>query len=353
MKAKIERHQMLDKDLIYFHDLMQRVYGFKKIHEYGAPIFIPELAQNKILANPSGETHCFHFKENNKYGGAILLQERVIYINNQYTQAFYPTDLATDSNTPLLSVALFKSVQEYATSQAATLYNTSNNKSDPIYSRILKKKSSFDLDYRILPISNPQEKVLSRAITRIFKIASKIIGILLHIFQTFSSGELIEICRFDEKVDALLSDFSLNENSRGERNSKQLNWRFASHKNYNYHIYYLMKGTRLNGYVVVKQLDFDGIAAIAIVDFVMHEVSFLDWVKVFWSLKIRFPNSNLIMIFANFKNKSIRKQLRHLVLRVPSRFKPQSFPIYFEPADKLDCQSIEKMYFTTFDIDMP
>jgi hypothetical protein len=350
MKTRVVSHTINLSSIEKFFRLLNRVYNIDVNGRQDAPIFFENIARNKLLSNPVGGNKCFHYAEKGEYGGAILLQPRTLIINGIEKSANYPTDLATDSSVPLLSLRLFSAVQKEVSEAGEILYNTSNNNSEALYQKVLKKKPSFDLDYRVFPLSPRIDSKFSKPFGLIINLFNGAIRLILRTCSIRSTAKLRKVIEFGPHINEIIQKLPESNTNCSKRDIQVINWRFKSDDEYRYELFEVLKNDCLKGYLIAKEINRNGLRTISIIDFYIEEQKVKDWFKIFLDLFVKYPLSNGILVFGNFGCVKFSRSLRKILIPIPNFLKPQKFPIYFEGLEESEVMNIEN---TCFDIDVP
>jgi hypothetical protein len=202
---------------------------------------------NKHLSSPLGNSILIQFFEDNKCAGHIFLQKRSLMAGQSIIPVFVASDLVSKTISPAGGLILFREAIKYSASTETPLINFSNKKSDPLYSKILKKPPLLELDFRVQKLN--------------YKLAFNLLGFKLyerlHQDNSFAVRnhwkkdpvELIEVACFDTNVEICVS--LMEEMHESNRDFALLNWRFHPQNRIEYKRYLLKIGNLTHGYLVL------------------------------------------------------------------------------------------------------
>jgi len=323
----------------------------KLVYEESNPVANFELVKNKHLLNPDGKSLLYQLIENNVVTGRLAVVHRK-GANNSLNEIFKnPVDLVSIGKHPFGGINLYRtSLKNEDADYGGGVFHTSNPKSEVFYRKILKETPVAELSYRAIPLSIPGKKSYFNFVNHVLFLSRKSISRLLGLGGWFSYAKLLTVKDFES--DQMKTLMSVAEDLVLQRDSERLAWRFPNCDQFaQYKKIEIYKKDKFQGYLVLRKIEFQGLSAIAVVDFYFLSLSLFDRCKIYHELIKYAQNKNVIFVIANFENRNIRRFFRFPFFRIPKRYVPRDFPIYSPLSSKVNGIN-EYSYLTLFDLDV-
>ena len=262
-----------------------------------------------------------------------------------------PVDLVSIGKHPFGGLNLYRaSLKTGYTNNWGGVFHTSNPKSEIFYRKILKEDPIAELSYRAIPLSMPGNKLYLIFINHILHLSRNSISTVLKLGGWLSHVQMLPVANFEnDQIEILMSGV---EDLVLQRDSERIEWRFPNcDESAQYRRIEIYKKDKFQGYLVLRNVESQGLSAVALVDFYFMNLSLFDRCKIYRELIQYSQNQNLIFVIANFENQKIQKMFRFPFVPLPKKFVPQAFPIYSPPSNKVNWIN-EYSYLTLFDLDV-
>jgi hypothetical protein len=323
----------------------------KIVYEESSLVTNLELVRNKHLRNPDGKSLLYQILENDVVTGRLAVVYRKGANRSSNDILRNPVDLVSIGKHPFGGINLYRaSLKIKDTDNGGGVFHTSNPKSEVFYRKILKEVPVAELSYRAIPLSMPENNLYLNFVNHILFFSRNLITTLLGLGGWFSRIQILLVEDFEnDQIETLMSwvkDIVL------QRDSERIAWRFPNcDKSAQYKKIELYKNDKFQGYLVLRNIQSQGLSAIAVVDFYFTNLTLFDRCKIYQELMKCTQNENVIFVIANFKNRKIQKMFRFPFIRVPKKFVPQEFPVYSPLSNRVNSIN-EYSYLTLFDLDV-
>ena len=316
----------------------------------------------KHLNSPFGASTAINLEDEGKTVGRIVLQPREFYVKGRIHKTAFVTDALVhpDYRRPISNfLTLMQSIRKVK--DFSIIFHSSNEKTEGIYSKILKFSCPFFLGGYGFPLR--LSNLISgkgSLITLFLKAANIVYKPILHsalkFFLIFNKIKLSQEGPKNNIFDEFCRDKSLENGLLTLRDEATLNWRFKDAPLWSADILHLYKNNQYLGYVALRNLCLNDVNFSVIMDFIID--SKLSKVQTFFLrlllMKKAISNgSDIIFSLLNPKSKLSKKFLGFPFVNVPDKLLPHSTPIFVHALDP-DLISMEKelgLHITLADID--
>lgn len=312
-------------------------------------------------SSPVGKsTHLQIFSDGQQIG-RILVQPRTLLTSQHDYKAGCMADLLVIScarKTPSHFLRLNNACNSL--SGFDFLYHTSNDRSFPLYSKLLKYKYSVILRGYGIPIRIGG--VLKSMTGLNFKILSFLSKIVYQILQNLSKL-LMRLCDVnivsglmtDAELKKLLSKCMLNGDPFFERTPNYLRWKSMDNPAYPSQIYQIFKNKKFTGYFILGNVPLNGMTHAVLHDFfVDSNLSYMTKVslRVWLVIKAYIGNADTLFTMANEFSTQTKNFLGFPLMKIPNRFLPHFTPIFVRPMSAQGISELMKSaHITLVDLD--
>jgi hypothetical protein len=316
----------------------------------------------KHLQAPYGPSTAMNLECLDEVVGRAILQPRLICLSGKQVSVAIVSDalIHPDFRRPASNfISIMQSIKKAR--EFALVFHTSNNISENIYKKLLRFKWPFSLRAYGLPLN------LSKATFKVLKFDSP----LLELFSAFYKYLVLLLCRtaaifFQFKIttekpdDICFDEFCGKEAIKNDcemvRDSKFIKWRFLQSPLWQAKILYLYKDSKLCGYVVLRNVELEGMKFTVVMDFAINEkFNILQLLCLRCSI-IRMAlnyGNDIVFTLLNPLSRTSKKLLGFPWIKIPERYMPQRTPIFLHVNDPAmaDLESQSRIHLTLGDLD--
>jgi hypothetical protein len=333
---KIVFRKFSENKVLDFINLSKIEYGMMK------SVTDTDHVRCKHLKAPYGISTAINLEHAGKVVGRAMVQPRLTYLYGQKISTAFITDVLIhpDFRRPASNfISLMTSVKEIQ--GFPLVFHTSNNTTEKIYKDLLRFKCLFSLSGFGFLLN------LRKIACQVLKIESPLFDFfsIPYKFLVLALSKTANIF-FDYKLtkekpeDSLLDKFILKEAIKNHcemiRDSKFLKWRFIQSTVWQAQILYLYKDSKLFGYVVLQNVELEGIQFTVVMDFAISKE-----VNAFQLLCLRFSiiqmaldhDSDAIFTLLNPLSSSSKRFVGFPWIKIPERYLPHKTPIFIHIKD--------------------
>lgn len=240
------------------------------------------------------------------------------------------------------------------------LYHTSNDRSFPLYSKLLKYKYSVILKGYGAPIR--VGKVLASMTGLSFKMLSFLSKIIYQILE-YLSRLLMRLCDVnidaglmtDAELENLLSQCILNGDPIFERTSNYLRWKSIDNPVSPSQIYQIFKKKKFTGYFILGNVQLNDMTHAVLHDFFLDpNLSYVTKVslRIWLVIKAYKSNADTLFTMANESAVQAKNFLGFPLMKIPDRFLPHFTPIFVRSMNDEGISKLMKSaHITLVDLD--
>ena len=318
----------------------------------------PKHVKWKFCENPCGKTNYFYLSYKNKIVGRILSSQYPgkIYINQEKFNSFCLSDLYLKKENRAPFTNLIKLYNECIENTNGIIFHSSNNNSENLYKKILKKKIWFHLYSYGLPVSINVFSQNNLIIKNIFKVFLflylKTTSCINHIL-----GKLLNLKLLIKKENFETDIFEINNELKKyynifDRSLDFLKWRYLIY-DYKYCLI-LKKKNKTIGYILFVNSNAMNLKNLIIMDFAFTKnLNFFE--KIYYkSTIVRIAENEKFDTIYTMGNKG-SGMLNNLIgfpfFKIPDSYLPHSNPMFIHNAKNIDENEIKRIHFTISDFD--
>lgn len=316
----------------------------------------------KYLQTPYGPSTAIILECADEVVGRAILQPRLLYLSGKQVPVAFVNDalIHPDFRRPVGNfISLMNSIRK--ASNFSLVFHTSNNTTENIYKNLFR----FTWPFSLKPFGFPLN--LRKVGFKAFKFDSPLFDLIAVPFRyllLFVCGVTRIIFKFKttevepEKsiLDALCQEEAVKNDREMVRDSKFLEWRYSTSALWKAKILYLYCGSRLCGYVVLRNVELEGLRFTVIMDFSLNE----DFNPI-QLLCLRFSiihtaqtqGDDMVFTLLNPETKASKKFIGFPWVKIPEGLMPQRTPIFIHinnPA-MADLENQSNIHVTLGDLD--
>ena len=307
----------------------------------------------KYFERPNGKSYIHEIKINNKVEGRLCYQQDQIVYKNYIIPSLRPIDFLVSENARSPFTNTLKLLNEPKDLlKNYFIINTSNKKSDHLYSQILKFPKYFDFNtyfFFLNPISVFKIKKINYFFRQIFFLIFKTLFSIflffkpnIKIVETFDNNELTKIFNFKFKSVAKFN-----------RNNKIFSHRLSMYQKKNLTKLILKKNNKNIGYMILIKAEYSKFDISIILDFYVNEqITFTDRIYLIHKLLITLckQKTDILLVSGNDKCPIFTNLIKFPFLKVPDKFLEHKSPFYGRDFNyKIDNLNI--FHLSLFDMD--
>lgn len=316
----------------------------------------------KHLQTPYGPSTAINLECEDEVVGRAMLQPRLIYLSGKRVPVAFVSDalIHPDFRRPASNfISLMQSIKKAR--GFPLVFHTANPFHSTLCKKLLRFKSPFSLSgfgfplnlrkiaFKVLKFDSPLFELFSAPYKFLIFTLSRIVTI----FTSFKlSSEEPDKSLFDEfcQKEAIKNDCEM------VRDTQFLKWRYLQSPLWQAKILYLYKDSQLCGYVVLRDVELEGMKFSVIMDFALsEEFSTLQSLCLRCSIIRRALNEETDLVFTllNPLSKSSRRFLGLPWVKVPEKYLPQKTPIFLHINDPsmVNLENPSNIHVTLGDLD--
>jgi hypothetical protein len=329
----------------------QLVYGNEKSKiSPNAPVTTDTYIKNKHLGNPVKESLVIQLVQKEQIRGHIFLIERCFIFHGLQKPVLVASDLVSKVDIPGAGILIYRKALQYCKENNVPLLNFSNNKSDQIYSQIMKMKPTVELDFQ-LGFFNYKSLLLNLIRNKKSETNEQKVYLESDPCLHYKNLSFQVVSEFTESIDEFLETLEKKHFCLGRRDSKILNWRFNSANQLNYLRILIIKEEKIVGYLVVCERLIKGKNLLVIIDFVILVLNSVEIRNLQKVLKKLYPNA-LACLWISNSHHTQKDLTKFKGLFVPKKFSPERVKFYLSTADESFKSSLKNAHLTLFDTDI-
>lgn len=318
----------------------------------------PEHVRWKFCTNPNGHSNYFYLFCKGSIVGRILSSQypSKIFINNVEYNSFCLSDLYLKRKHRTPFTNLLNLYNKCINNTNGIVFHSSNNNSENLYKKILKKKIWFNLFSYGLPISINSLKTKKIFLQILFKFF-----LSLFINFTFLVNKLLkiflnlELCikanNYENDIIKINNDLKKNYNVF-DRSLNFLKWRYSIY-DYKYCMI-LKKNKKKIGYTIFISSYALNLKNLIIMDFAfLKDLNFFE--KIYFKSKIveiaKNNQFDTLYTMGNKKSGMLKNIIGFPFFKIPENFLPHSNPMFIHNTKNINNSEIEKIHFTISDFD--
>ena len=316
----------------------------------------------KHLKTPYGPSTAINLEYADEVVGRAILQPRLISLSGKQVPVAIVSDALIHPDFRRPASNFFSLMQSIKKAQDFPLaFHTSNNLSENIYKKILKFKSSFSLNAFgfLLNLRTPVFKMLKfdSPLFELFSVPYRYLILILCKIAAIFAGFKIKT---EEPDNSYFDEFCRKEAEKTDcemfRDSQFLKWRFLKSPLWQAKILYLYKDSNLCGYMVLRNIEMEGMKFTVVMDFILNETfNILQLFCLRCSIICMALNHGDDMVFTllNPLSKASKKIIGFPLIKIPERYLPHSTPIFLHINDpsRINLENLSSIHVTLGDLD--
>ena len=353
MKESIET--FTESSLEDFIELSKTQYGLSIVSNI-------EHTRWKHLASPLGASTNIRLVVNKKTIGRSMLQPKILLTQTGECNTACVTDVLIHPkfrSNPANFINLTKASENI--SKFDSVYHTSNEHTEPFYSKLFKYPQPFSLKGYGFPLrfsnlffkfSNIRLKILDWLTSPFYWVVSLIASIVI----TASKINFSEQLPSDEMLNKLWFKSILKSGPIFIRNRAYLKWRLIDAPKWAAKVYTVESKGSFIGYVATRKFKLNGIIFLVVIDFLFNtDINIFERIVLrLWLLKQAIKlNVDALFSMINPESKVSRVCIGFPMLPIPDKFLPHATPVFFraKDAENIDFKLFNSTHMTTADID--
>lgn len=316
----------------------------------------------KYLQTPWGPSTIINLVCEGEVVGRAIMQPRFLYLSGKKVPVAFVADVLIhpDFRRPAGNfISLMNSIRK--ASNFSLVFHTSNNTTENIYKNLFRFKWPFGLKPFGFPLN------LRKVGLKAFKAASPLLGLiampyryllllLCGIARIFFKFKITEKEPDKTILDALCREEGIKNDREMVRDSNFLKWRYSTSPLWLAKILYLYSGSRLCGYVVLRNVELEGLRLTVVMDFCLHkEFNPIQLLCLRFSI-IRIAQTygdDMVFTLVNPASKASGKFIGFPWIKIPERLMPQKTPIFVHINDPamVDLENQANFHITLGDLD--
>jgi hypothetical protein len=354
--AQISVKNFAETDLQVFLDMSKSEYGPSDTTTN------PEHIKWKHLDSPFGVSAYVCLTEMDKVVGRALIQPRLLRTASKVFDAASVMDLLVDKahrSTPISFLNLTKASGIEAGFDL--IYHTSNERTFPLYSKLLKFASPFSLRAYGFPVRFAG--LLASIIGRRFKVIDWFTAPLrwLLVFTAYAVNS-VACLNFsqkainDDELEVLCTKCLRKSGPHLARTNAFLKWRFSDAPLWPGTLYRIDKKGQFLGYVVTRNVELGDLNHLVLIDFMLDtDTPFIALVALrMWLIcKAISSKSDVLFTMANPFSTIAEQCLGFPLIHIPDKFLPHVTPIFIRSRtdESKDLEVDQSIHLTLADLD--
>jgi hypothetical protein len=316
----------------------------------------------KHMDSPFGASSYVCLSEVNEIIGRVLVQPRPLITTQKVINAASVMDLLIDSghrSTPTNFLKLTKASSDEVNYEL--IYHTSNERTYPLYSKLLKYANPFCLKAYGLPvrISGFLNVIFGRRISVIDWLVIPfhwLIGLFLYMLSFVVKLDISKNSISDAELEGLSNKCLRRSGPHLTRTNVFLKWRFCEAPLWPADIYRIDRNGRFLGYLVTRVVQLGELNHFVLMDFFIDpDTSLISQftIRLWLILEAIKSKADDLFTITNPSAPIASKFIGFPLLNIPDRFLPHNTPIFIRPLTK-DSQYFENeqsIHFTLADLD--
>jgi hypothetical protein len=354
--CKIVFKKFTEAQLVNFICLSEVEYGRME------SVTNPDHVRCKHLQTPYGPSTAMNLECVDEVVGRAILQPRLLCLSGKQVPAAFVSDVLVhpEFRRPVSNfISLMQSIKK--AQNFPLVLHTSNNTTESIYKKLLKFKWPFSLSTFGFPLN------LRKATFKVLKFDS----LLFELFATPYRYLILLLCKtatifFDFKLttdkpdDTCFDEFFQKEAIKNDcemvRDTQFLKWRYSQSPLWQAKILYLYKDSQLCGYVVLRNVELEGMKFTVVMDFALNDtVNTIQRLCLRWSIiHIALSHGDdMVFTLLNPLSRASKKFIGFPWVKIPERFMPHKTPIFLHINDpsRVTLENLLNIHLTLGDLD--
>ncbi len=332
--------------------------------EYGRLESVPDVDHIRCthLQSPNGPSTAMNLECAGEVVGRAMLQPGLMCLSGKRVPVAFVSDalIHPDFRRPASNfISLMQSIKK--AQDFPLVFHTSNNITEDIYKKLLKFKLPFNLSAFgfLLNLRKAAFKVLKfdSPLFELFSVPYRCLILVLCRTVTIFAGFKItteepENSHFDEfcRKEAIKNDCEMI------RDSQFLKWRFLQSPLWQAKIFYVYKDSKLCGYVVLRNVELEGMKFTVVMDFILNETfNTLQLFCLRCSIICMALNHGDDMVFTllNPLSRASKKFIGFPWVKIPEKYMPHRTPIFIHVNDPamVNLENPSNIHVTLGDLD--
>lgn len=332
--------------------------------EYGtaASTTEPNHIRWKHLNSPFGASSYVGLVEKDQVVGRALVQPRPLYMGLKIFNVASVMDLLIDReyrSTPANFLNLTKACGKIA--RFDLIFHTSNERTYPLYSRLLQFANPFSLQAYGFPVrfAGAFASILGRRIETIDWFTAPLRWLLESIAYVVNSLAKLDITQramSDDELEKLCTKCLHKSIPHLARTNAFLKWRFSDTELWPATIYRIDKKEKFLGYVVTRQVNLGDMNHLVLMDFVLDPdtPTFIQFALRLWLIhKAITSKSDTLFTMVNSLSAIARQCVGFPLIAIPDKLLPHATPIFMRACsdETKELEVEQSIHFTLADLD--
>jgi hypothetical protein len=355
--CKIVFKKFTEAEIVNFIRLSEVEYGRME------SVTNPDHIRCKHLQTPYGPSTAMNLEcAGEEVVGRAILQPRLICLSGKQIPVAFVSDalIHPEFRRPVSNfISLMQSIK--IAQDFPLVLHTSNNTTEDIYKKLLRFKWPFSLSAFGFLLN------LRKAAFKVLKFDS----LLFELFSTPYKYLILLLCKtaaifFDFKLtteepdntcfDKFCHKEAMKNDCEMVRDTQFLRWRYLQSPLWQAKILYLYKDSLLYGYVVLRNVELEGMKYTVVMDFALNEtVSTLQRFYLRCSIihMALSHGDDMVFTLLNPLSRASKKFIGFPWIKIPERFMPQRTPIFLHINDpsRVTLENLSNIHITLGDLD--
>jgi hypothetical protein len=353
--AQISVEAFTEADLEDFLDLSQLEYGLSASTNR-------DHIRWKHLDSPFGASSYVSLADSGQVVGRALVQPRTLRTATDRFNAASVMDLLIDSahrSTPINFINITKTCGNGTSYDL--VFHTSNERTFPLYSKLLKFASPFSLRAYGFPVrlAGAFASIFGRRIVAIDWLTAPlrwVLGVIAYIVIFVARLDISQKEMSDDELEVLSTKCLRQSGPHLARTKAFLKWRFGDAPLWPATVWRIDRKGRFIGYVVTRKVELGGLTHLVLMDFILDpDASLIAQVALrLWLIRKAITSqADALFAMVNPHSTIARKCAGFPLINIPDKLLPHATPIFIR-ARANDTQGLEvdrSIHLTLADLD--
>ena len=233
----------------------------------------------KHMDSPFGSSFCVNLYDNGKVVGRALAQPRPLRTSTKVVNVAYVMDMLIDRKHRTTPSNFIQIAKETGNLKSVDLvFHTSNDRTYPLYKKLLRFPNPFALKAYGLPVRfagvfSSIFNLKINAIDRLIEPFHWLFGRITDASIAMARLDISDRIMKDEEIEAVCKKCLQQSGAHLERTNAFLKWRFIDTPLWSASIYRIDRKGEFIGYIVIRQMELNGLNHLVLMDFILDPES--------------------------------------------------------------------------------